>query len=176
MTSPTISFNQVADECQETGLNAENAAKIAAALSRSFGVHDDEVAIFKVEQSHLKFMYPKKLSGVGVIPLNQTSSLAARTASTRRPEVINNFSQTKHASIFESVAVDSKTRGSQKQEKSAMVIQKIMSVPVMSQSGIVGVIQLSRKGITPRSAGADFQPSELQRLVTAAHALGKCFK
>jgi hypothetical protein len=82
----------------------------------------------------------------------------------------------RHASVFESVPVDSKSRGAHKPDKSAMVIQKMMSVPVVSPSGVVGVIQISRKGITQKSAGADFQPGDLQRLASAANALAKCFK
>lgn len=176
MASSALPFNQLAEQCQAAGLTAENAAKIAAELSRSFGVHDDEVAIFKIESAHLKFVYPAKLSSVGMIPLNHTHSIAARTASSKRPEAINNVAQMRHASVFESVRVDSKSRGSQKPDKSAMVIQKMMSVPVVGPAGVLGVIQISRKGITQKSAGADFQPADLQRLALAAHALAKCFK
>jgi hypothetical protein len=136
------------------------------------------VAIFKLEQSQLRFMYPPSLSKVGVIPLNHTSSVAARTANTKRPEALNNFAQMRHASVFESVPVDSKTRSKpdQKPEKIAMAIQKMMSVPVVGPSGVLGVIQVSRKGTSPHAAGPDFQQMDLQRLVAAANALAKCFK
>jgi hypothetical protein len=123
-------------------------------------------------------MYPPSLSNVGMIPLNHTSSVAARTANTKRPEALNNFAQMRHASVFESVPVDSKTRSKtdQKPEKIAMAIQKMMSVPVVGPSGVLGVIQVSRKGTSPHAAGPDFQPMDLQRLVAAANALAKCFK
>jgi hypothetical protein len=74
------------------------------------------------------------------------------------------------------VPIDSKTRGEHKPERSAMVIQKMMSVPVVGSDGVLGVIQLSRKGASPKSSGADFQPSDLQRLLAAAAMLAKCFK
>lgn len=175
MASSALPFNQLAEQCQAAGLTPENIARIAAELSRSFGVHDDEVAIFKIEHAHLKFMHPTKLSSVGMIPLN-SNSVAARTANSKRPEVFNNFSQMRHASVFEAVPVDSKTRGPQKPDKSAMVIQKMMTVPVIGPAGVLGVIQVSRKGATQRSAGLDFQPGDLQRLTSAANVLAKCFK
>jgi hypothetical protein len=179
LASSTLPFNQLAEQCHEAGLTPDNAAKIATELSRSFNVHDDEVAILKLEQSQLRFIYPPSLSNVGMIPLSHSSSVAARTANTKRPEAINNFPQMRHASVFEAVPVDSRTRSSkpdQKPEKVAMTIQKMMSVPVVSATGVVGVIQISRKGTSPHAAGADFQTSDLQRLVAAANALAKCFK
>lgn len=175
MASSTLPFSQLADQCQATGLTPENVARIANVLSRSFGVHDDEVAILKLEKTQLRFIYPSQLSNVGVIPLNNSNSLAARTANSKRPEVINSFAQMRHASIFESVPVESKTRVAGKTERNAIVIQKIMSVPVISPAGVIGVIQISRKGSTSKSAGADFYPSELSRLAAAAAALAKCF-
>ena len=175
MASSTLPFSQLADQCQATGLTPENIARIAGELSRSFGVHDDEVAILKLEQNQLRFIYPPQLSNVGMIPLSHSHSLAARTANTKRPEVVNNFAQMRHAIVFESVPVESKTRTG-KSERNAMVVQKVMSVPVIGPAGVVGVIQLSRKGSTSKAAGADFFPSELSRLAAAASALAKCFR
>jgi len=175
LASSTLPFSQLADQCQATGLTPENTAKIAGEFSRCFGVHDDEVAILKLERNQLRFVYPPQLSNVGMIPLNHGHSLAAKTANTKRPEAINNFAQMRHASVFESVPVESKTRTG-KPERNAMVVQKVMSAPVIGPAGVVGVIQLSRKGSTPKAAGADFFASELSRLAAAASALAKCFK
>jgi len=176
LASSTISFDQLAEQCQGEGLNPANAIRIAAELARSFGVHDDEVAIFQLESNQLKFIYPAKLANVGMIPLSHSSSVAARTANTRRAEIINNFAQQRHASVFEAVPIDSKTRGEHKPERSAMVIQKMMSVPVVGSTEVLGVIQLSRKGASQKSSGADFYPADLQKLVSAAAMLAKCFK
>jgi hypothetical protein len=109
-----------------------------------------------------------------MIPLN-SNAVAARTANTKRPEIINNFSQMRPASVFESIPVDSKTR-TRKPERGAMVIQKMMTVPAAGPGGVVGVIQLSRKGATQLSAGPDFQPGDLHKLLAAANVLAKCFK
>jgi hypothetical protein len=110
-----------------------------------------------------------------MIPLNHTNSVASRTANTRRPEIINNLPQMKHASVFESVPIESRTRGPQP-ATSALAIQKMMSVPVLGPAAVLGVIQISRKGVSAKAAGLDFQPADLQRLVVAAQALAKCFK
>jgi len=174
LASSALPLNQLAEQCEAAGLTPENVSKIAAELSRTFGVHDDEVALFKIEQAQLRFMHPTKLSAVGMIPLTSTS-VSARTANSKRPEIINNFSQTRHSTVFESIPIDSKTR-TKKPEKNAMVIQKMMTVPVIGPGGVVGVIQLSRKGATQQSAGPDFQPIDLQKLLAAANALAKCFK
>ena len=176
MAPSALPLSQVADHCQPDGLTPENAARIAGELSRTFGVHDDEVAIFKVEQAQLKFIFPLSLTKVGMIPLSNSTSVAARTANSKRPEAINSFAQMRHASFFESVPVDSKTRNSQKPGKVAMVIQKMMSVPVIGPAGVLGVIQISRKGASPKASGPDFQPTDLQRLASAAAVLAKCFK
>jgi hypothetical protein len=175
LATAAIGFAQIAGECEQEGLSSENAARIAAELSRTFQVHDDEIAIFRLQNSQLKFVFPVRLSTVGMIPLNHTNSVAARTANTRRPEIINNLPQMKHASVFEAVPIESRTRGPQP-ATSAIAIQKMMSVPVLGPAGVLGVIQLSRKGVSPKAAGLDFQPTDLQKLVNAAHALAKCFK
>jgi len=175
LASSTLPFTQLGDQCQAAGLTPENTARIAGELSRRFGVHDDEVAMLKLEQNQLRFIYPPQLSNVGMIPLTHSHSLAARTANTKRPEIVNNFAQMRHASAFESVPVESKTCTG-KAERNAMPVQKVMSVPVSGSAGVLGVIQVSRKGSTSKATGADFFPSELSRLSAAASALAKCFK
>ncbi|MGH9522385.1 MAG: hypothetical protein ACRD3E_07620, partial [Terriglobales bacterium] len=105
-----------------------------------------------------------------------------RTANSRRAEVLNNFAQIKHTSIFEAVQLPSGSGahaaapGADKQDRHLHVIQKLMSAPVVGQAGTLGVIQVSRKGMTAPAAGPDFTPADLQKLVAAASALVKCFK
>ena len=180
MATPVIAFNQLANEFESEGLTPSHAEKLAGELSKTFSVQMDEVAIMKLEKTQLVFMYPTKLGQVGSIPLNTSSSVAARTASTKRAEAINNFAQTKHASVFESVKLsDKKTdpgahSGGAKEEKH--VIQKLMTVPVVGPAGVQGVIQISRKGTSAPAAGNDFTQMDLQKLVAIATALAKCFK
>ena len=176
MATSVITLQQIVSECESVGLSPENCARLAGEMAKTFGVFDDEVAILRVvNNNHLKFLYPEKLSQVGVIPLNNSSAVAARTVLSRRPEILNNFAQIKHASIFEAVPVQSKTRPRQP-EKSASIIQKIMSAPVLGSDGVMGVVQVSRKGMSPHAAGRDFMPGDLQKLISMTQALAPCFK
>lgn len=178
MATPVVAFASLASELEKEGLTTKNGDRVAAELAKTFNVQGDEVAILKVTGPNLSFCYPDKLQHIGSIPLNTTNSVAARTANTKRAEIINNFAQTKHASVFE--AVDLANRPKQimspgQQHPPQHVIQKLMSVPVVTAAGVVGVIQISRKGTSAPSAGPDFAPADLQKLVAVATALAKCF-
>ncbi len=178
MATAVVAFSRLANEFEAEGLTQPNGERIAAELARAFSVQLDEVAVLKLEKTNLIFIYPAKLQNVGSIPLNTSSSVAARTAITKRAEVINNFTQTKHASVFESVHLSAKkTDPSVKASGGKLnAIQKLMTVPVVSAAGVQGVIQVCRKGESAPSAGADFTPLDLQKLVAIATSLAKCFK
>ena len=175
MASPVLAIAQLANECEAEGLTPKNAERIGGEIAKLFGVTTQEVGILRMEKTNLIFVYPIKLHNLGTIPLNTSGSIAARTAVSKRAEVINNFAQTKHTSIFESVELDNRPKNvGEKHEHSP--IQKLMSAPVVGTAGVVGVIQISRKGASAPAAGADFSPQDLQKLVGAASALAKCFK
>lgn len=178
MATPAIAFAQLATELEAEGLNPQNGVKVGTELAKTFSVQPDEIAVLKLDRGHLHFVYPEKLHQVGSIPINTSTSVAARTANTKRAEAINNFAQTKHASVFESVELGAKKPEAlgQKHEKHLHVIQKLMSVPVMGSAGVVGVIQVSRKGDSAPASGADFTQTDLQKLVAIATSLSKCFK
>ena len=150
-------------------------------LARMFSVKHDEVAVLEVVQNGtiLSFVYPPRLKMAGVIPLTNTNSLATRTVREKRPEMINNFPAQKHPTIFESIALEEKAdakaaAGAPKAERHP--IQKIMSVPLLIEGKAVGVIQVSRKGKSPTTAGADFTIRDLTSLVTTAGIIAKCLK
>src|SRR5438270_9557678 len=107
MSSYAPALAQLASYCEPEGLTAANSEKIAAELARIFHVNKAEVGILRVENDALVFVHPVKLQNVGRIPLTTATSVAARTASTMRPEIINNFARTRHASFFEMVDVNS---------------------------------------------------------------------
>lgn len=175
MATPAIA--QMVPELAKEGLNPRNAERLAGEVARSFGVKDDEVAILRLEKQNLVFVFPTKLHNVGSIPLNTTNSVAARTANAKRAEIINNFAQTKHTSVFEAVNLDNKPKPmGAKTDLSEHLIQKLMSVPVLGGTGAVGVIQVCRKGPSGPAAGADFTPPDLQKLVAIAGAVAACFK
>lgn len=177
MATAVVAFSQLANEIEEEGLTPPNGERIATELARTFSVQPDEVAVLKLDKTNLVFVYPAKLKNVGSIPLNNSSSVAARTAVTKRAEVINNFSQTKHATIFESVPLAAKKSDpSISGPAKVHSIQKLMTVPVISAAGVQGVIQVCRKGESAPNAGPDFTPPDLQKLVAIATSLAKCFK
>src|SRR4051812_12168139 len=117
MATPVLAFAQLANECEAEGLAAKNAEKIGAELAKTFNVQADEVAVLKVDKQSLIFAYPTKLGHVGSVPINASSSIAGRTATTKRAEIINNFAQTKHASVFESVDLGAKPKAAMPGDK-----------------------------------------------------------
>jgi hypothetical protein len=176
MATPAAAFTQLASDCEAGGLNPKNAERIGRELARTFAVKEDEVGILRIEKQNLMFVYPIKLHNVGSIPLNTTQSVAVRTANSRRPELINNFAQTKHTSVFEAVQLTSSGVHQVGEKPPINIIQKLMSAPVLGGAVALGVIQISRKGPSGPAAGPDFTPADLQKLVAAAAALAKCFK
>jgi hypothetical protein len=180
MATAALPFAQIATECEAEGLTPKNAERIGHELAKTFNVKDDEVGILRIEKQNLVFCYPSKLHSVGSIPLNTSTSVAVRTSNSRRAEVINNFAQIKHTSVFEAVQLSGSggqtVGGGEKPDRHLHVIQKLMSAPVVGATGTLGVLQISRKGTSAPSSGADFTPTDLQKLVAAAAALAKCFK
>jgi hypothetical protein len=173
--SPSSTVAQIAETCATEGLTVQNGERIATALAVEFNVHPDEVGILRLEGESLVFVYPAQLHNVGRIPLNNSSSVAVRTLNTKRPEIMNNFTKTKHSAFFEMVDVGDKKDGP-KPGKEHGTIQKLMTVPVIAAGKVVGVIQISRKGPTLVGAGPDFTSADLQRLVGMAGNLARCFK
>jgi len=180
MASPALPFAQLAIECEAEGLKPENAEKIGLELARVFGVKQDEVGILRVQRGHLVFCYPSRLHIVGSIPLSTIGSVAVRTANTRHPEYFNNFAKVKHSSVFEAVELSEhkpdRVVHNPHHDQQPNVIQKLMAAPVVGPEGTLGVIEISRKGVSAPAAGPDFTLADLQKLVACASALAKCFK
>jgi hypothetical protein len=145
---------------------AADTKKISQDLAKLFGVDPDEVAILALsdKEKSLKFLFPEKLVAVGTIPLSSTSALAARSARERRSEVVNNFSVTRHATVFEGVPMG---------RAPGELIQKIMSAPILHGSKVSGVVQISRKGRTVADAGPDFTQKDLRTLASLTPLLDR---
>jgi hypothetical protein len=139
---------------------------VAERIAKNLGVKTDEVGILglSVKWRHLYFIVPEALKNVGFIPLTSNSALAARTARESRPEINNNFTTARHATVFEGVKVGN---------DSAEAIQKIISAPILSGEKVVGVIQISRKGANSKSVGPDFTPADLGKVLALCKPLGK---
>ncbi|MGB8010386.1 MAG: GAF domain-containing protein [Terriglobales bacterium] len=141
-------------------------------LAQILNVRRSEVALLRLEKGSLRFVFPAELRSAGVLPLTG-SAVAARTASTRSPLLSNTFMRVKHVSLFEAVklgAVADEDEHSHEQ----LPIQKIMSVPVAHSGGdVLGVVQISRKGLDASVAGADFTGEDLKQLEQAAEILAR---
>lgn len=142
---------------------------VAEKIARIIGVRSEEVAILAVSLrwKHLHFLVPEALKNVGFIPLSSGTALAAKTVRDSRPEIDNNFTTARHAVIFEGVKIT---------EEAAGAIQKIVSAPILLDGKVIGVIQVSRKGTNPTSAGPDFTADDLGKILALCKPLGKLIK
>lgn len=139
---------------------------LAERISHNLGVKPDEVAILAVSHRwrHLYFLLPEALKNVGHVPLSSPVAIAARTVRESRPEIDNNFHETRHVNIFESIKAES---------LDGQAIQKIISAPILVGSKVVGVLQVSRKGDSPKIAGPDFTSDDLGRVLALCKPLGE---
>jgi hypothetical protein len=141
---------------------------VSIVLAKVFRVQNAEVALLRLEGGLLKFVFPDHLRTTGAIPIS-SKAVAAHTALSKKAEIFNNFARVKHASIFETI----KPVGTVSDDTptSPVPIQKLMSVPILDHnSAVMGVIQISRKGLDARFA-QDFSREDLHDLELAAGVL-----
>ena len=150
----------------DAGTGQPSLPAIAGKIAKIIGVRGEEVAILAVSTrwKHMHFLVPEALKSVGFIPLSSNSALAAKTVRESRPEIDNNFSAARHAVVFENIKLSGET---------TEPIQKVISAPILFDSRVVGVIQVSRKGLTPAAAGPDFTAEHLGNLLALCKPLGK---
>lgn len=141
---------------------------VGMVLAKVFRVQYTEVALLRLEGGLLRFLFPEHLRTTGAIPVS-SKAVAAHTAISKKAEIFNNFARVKHASIFETIKPTATTDTDAPAVPSP--IQKLMSVPIMdNNSAVLGVIQISRKGLDPRFT-QDFSREDLHDLETAAGVL-----
>jgi hypothetical protein len=153
-------------DAEKGDLSHVSLVSLAEKIAKNLGVRNDEVAILAVSHRwrHLHFLVPEALKKVGFIPLSSNSALAARTARDSRPEIENNFATARHATVFEGVKITG---------EAAESIQKMISAPILLDGKVIGVIQVSRKGANPASAGLDFNADDLGKILAFCKPLGK---
>ena len=141
--------------------------EVSLALAKVFRVQYAEVALLRLEAGLLKFVFPEHLRTTGAIPIS-SKAIAAHTALSKKPEIFNNFARVTHASIFETI----KPAGLEEESAAPPApIQKLMSVPILDHnSTVLGVLQISRKGLDPRFT-QDFSREDLHDLELAAGLL-----
>src|SRR5271167_5185467 len=140
---------------------------ISMVLAKVFKVQYAEVALLRLEGGLLRFIFPEHLRTTGAIPMS-SKAVAAHTALSKKAEIFNNFARVKHASIFETI----RPVGADAEEPAPPApIQKLMSVPILDRHlTVLGVIQISRKGLDPRFT-QDFSREDLHDLELAAGVL-----
>jgi hypothetical protein len=139
-------------------------------LAKIFRVQYTEVALLRLEKGLLRFIFPEHLRTTGSIPLS-SKAVAAHTALSKKAEIFNNFARVKHASIFETIKPSAGSGSEFEDSATPPPIQKLMSVPIMDrQSNVVGVVQISRKGLDAKLA-QDFSRDDLHDLELAAGLL-----
>src|SRR5882672_3795098 len=153
-------------------VNVGSPEQCRAALSKIFGVQIDEVALLRLENGLLRFLFPIELATAGTIPISSSTAVAAHTAVTKKVELFNNFTKVKHASIFETVKLGKPEEDHQIGDHAP--IQKLMSAPILDgKRSVLGVLQISRKGLDVSLCGADFTLTDLQHLETVTGILSK---
>ncbi len=167
----TTEFASLVETMTSAGLAPDSDAltKVAKTLAKLFEADPDEVAVLKIDpkSQNLRFVIPEKLAAIGSIPLSSATALAARTARDRRAEVVNNFSGSRHASVFEGVPLG---------RRQGELIQKIMSAPILEGTHVLGVVQISRKGHSSSNAGPDFTQKDLRLLTSLSPILVRFLK
>src|SRR6202045_1458676 len=144
-----------------------SAMDLCMVLAKIFRVQYTEVALLRLEGGLLRFVFPEYLRTTGAIPLS-SKAVAAHTALSKKAEIFNNFARVKHASIFETIKPSS---DASEEAVAPSPIQKLMSVPIMNQQlVVVGVIQISRKGLDSKLA-QDFSREDLHDLELVAGLL-----
>ena len=150
--------------------DSPSSERVCSKLARILSVHRSEIALLRLEKGSLRFLHPVELRSAGVLPVTGTA-VAARTAATRTPLLSNSFMRVRHASLFEAVRLST---GEEDRSMEQMPIQKIMSVPISAEDGtVMGVVQVSRKGLDAKLAGADFTGEDLRKLEQATEILAR---
>jgi hypothetical protein len=99
------------------------------------------------------------------ISLAPVAERVANAMDENRPEIDNNFPNTRHASVFEGVLMEGRD--------TVNAIQKIISAPILAEGRVISVLQISRKGTSLRAAGPDFTQEDLGKVLALCHPLGK---
>jgi len=160
------------DELESMLAEGSSSDRVCRKLAQILRVRRGEVALLRLEKGNLRFIFPAELRAAGVLPMTG-SAVAARTAATRSPLLSNTFMRVKHVSLFEAVKLGAEADEEDRAQEQ-MPIQKIMSVPVALPGGeVLGVVQISRKGLDTSVAGADFTNADLKQLEQAAGILAR---
>lgn len=132
---------------------------LAASIAQAFSVEEDEVAILLLRgrRRMLRFAYPlvHYVGMTNMFPVT-TTSIAGEVLQAGRGRIDNDVPHIEHLDVYEQIRV---------KENRPLEIQKMVSAPLLIPRGqALGVMQVSRKGKSPREAGPNFSPLDLLKL------------
>ena len=137
-------------------------------LAKIFRVQYTEVALLRLEDGLLRFVFPEHLRTTGCDSAFQQS----RSCAYGIEQESGDLQQLCPREACQHLRDDqAEARMMRTNLRAPAPIQKLMSVPIMDRdSAVVGVIQISRKGLDPRFA-QDFSREDLHDLEVAAGLL-----
>lgn len=133
--------------------------RLAVSIAQAFSVEEDEVAILLLRgrRRMLRFAYPlvHYAERTNMFPVAATS-IAGDVLRAGRGRIDNDVPHIEHLDVYERIRV---------RENRPLEIQKMVSTPLLIPRGqVLGVMQISRKGRSPREAGPNFSPVDLLKL------------
>ncbi|NIM11104.1 MAG: hypothetical protein GTO45_03880 [Candidatus Aminicenantes bacterium] len=128
-----------------------------------------EVAIFLAneEKTILSFACPEYLVNSGMIPVSSTEAFTASIFRSGRNIIENNFQQQKHLGIFEIIRTP---------EGKILPIWKMIGAAIEVENERIGVIEISRRGVSVEDAGEDFTEKNLLFLEKTINILAPFIK
>ena len=140
--------------------------QLCTELAGIFAVGITEIGLLRLDGHDLRFVFPAELQVAGSIPIS-SSAVSAQTAASKQAGIFNQFTKVPHHNVFESVKLHAAKEGEEPRP-----IQKLMSAPILNEENdTLGVVQVSRKGLTPAAAGPDFTAGDLEALERAARRI-----
>jgi len=141
----------------------------AVHIAATFSVTENEVAVLvkTTDGTGLRFAYPPNLAaGANVFPI-KVWSFAGNVARTGIGAFDNAFTDKRHLSIYEHIRLDGPKSGT---------IHKILAAPLKSERGVLGVVEVSRKGKDSAEAGLDFTSNDLALLYDILTRVSPCLE
>ncbi len=128
--------------------------EIESYYKENMRLENHEVAIFLTdeEKTVLSFACPHYLVNSGMIPVSSTEAFTASIFRSGRNIIENNFQQQKHLGIFEIIRTP---------EGKILPIWKMMGSAIEVDNDRIGVIEISRRGVSFEDAGEDFSEKQL---------------
>jgi len=143
--------------------------EISKFYMENLNVREEEVSILIVnnEKEILLFVCPAFLVDSGMIPISSDDAIASRIFKTGRPLLENNLQAQKHLSVFEMIPTpDNKIKP----------IWKMIGALIYLNDEKLGVIEISKRGVTFPEAREDFTSKDLDFLEKSMYKLAPFIK